>query len=145
MTVPSFTNSAGVTFTFNNGDVQSVNSTLGANLDFDSMPGSPPTDSLLYDFNGVTKTIEISGELQDTGSNRLSSGTATTIDAQRKWLELNIAGFQEGATFISNYTSSWNGTSWINSRILFSNVRFNEETENPNVLPFTITIFVGDV
>jgi hypothetical protein len=145
MTIPSITNAAGVTFTFNDGDCEDITSDINANLDFDSMPASPPSDALLFDFNGASKTITVTGTLTEAPTTRTSTGSVTTIDAQRQWLEAYIDGFQLGSTFTSNYTSTWNGSSFAPSTVLVGSVRFNEQTGQPNVLFFTLTMTVGSV
>ena len=145
MATPTLTNDAGVTFTFGDGDCKTVITRLATMLDYDAMPVSTATSSLLYDLSGVTKVIEVSGELGNNGANKLSSGSAVTIDEQRKWLEQNMNGNQGVTIFTSNYGSSWDGASWISSRTLFSAISFSEETGNPNGLIFSLTLFVGDV
>lgn len=145
MTNPSITNSSGITFTFNEGDIQTIVSKVNGNLDFDAMPGFTPDASILYDFNGVLKTITLTGEIQNTSNNTLSSGTAITIDAQRKWLEQTLDGAQSGSTFISNYSSVYNGSTWSDARIYFSDLTFTEDSNKPNILGLTLKLFVGDV
>ncbi len=145
MVNPSITNSNGVTFTFNAGDVHDIESDVVTEPDFDAMPQTTPDQAMLYDYNGVKKVITVTGELQDTGVNCLSSGTAIVVDDQRKWLEQNLNGGQSGATFTSNYTSTYNGSTWADSKVLISRFRHNENTDKPNIIPFTIILFVGDV
>jgi hypothetical protein len=75
----------------------------------------------------------------------LTSGSAVTIDEQRKWLEKNIDGFQSGGVFVSDYTSTWNGSSWEDSRFMMAKIRFRQVEGKPAELAFNITLFVGDV
>lgn len=145
MSEPAIMISDGTIFSFNPGDVEEINSDVVTDLDFDAMPGMTPDAALLFDLSGVKKTISFSGIISDTGTNRLSSGSAISIDDQRKWLERNLNGNQAGSAFSSNYTSTWNGTSWVASKILFSGISFNEKTGTPNGLPFRINLLVGDV
>lgn len=133
----------GVTFTFNDGDVSEIRTRIATELDYDAMPSSLALYSLLYDFNGVTKIITLSGGLTNTGSNRLTVGSAITIDEQRKYIESCLDGLQSTAIFRSNYTSSYNGSDFEDSPIMFSTIEFNERTNEPNILFFTITLFVG--
>jgi len=135
----------GVTFTFSEGECESVRSGLAANLDSDSMPGSGPLDAMLFDYNGTLKTITISGFLFNDGTNHLDSGTATTINGQRQWLEKILNGSQTVTTIDSNYTSSWNGSAWVVSTCLKSAIEFDERTGDPNRLAFTINLIVGGV
>ena len=136
-----------VVFTFNTGDVTRIQSSLSSSLDFDSMPQSPPSDSLLYDYSGVTKTIQLEGSLSNNGTNRLSSGSAVTLDEQRQWIESLLNGDQGSTSIIfhSNYSSTFNGTVFIDSHCLIADVKWQEETGNPTGLPFTITFNIGDV
>jgi hypothetical protein len=133
----------GDTYTFQS--VDSIDVDVNCGLDFEGMPSSPPSDSILYDFNGVTKIINIEGRLIDTDENTLTSGSAVTIDEQRKWLEKNIDGFQSGGVFVSDYTSTWNGSSWEDSRFMMAKIRFRQVEGKPAELAFNITLFVGDV
>jgi len=135
----------GVTFTFNEGDCQTVESGLATDLDFEAMPNQTAFNSMLYDVNGVTKIIRVSGELSDHGTNTLSSGTAITINDQRKWLEQNINGSQLGGYFDSNYASTWNGSGWYQSRFMIASIRFTENAGNPTGLSFDIQLYIGDV
>lgn len=144
MTAPTIT-SGGVTFTFNEGDVENISSSLNANLDADSMPMTPPTDSLMFDFTGVIKSITLSGKLSNSGSTRLSTGTATTIDAQRQWLEKIVNGEQAGITFVSNYSSSYNGSTFVSSPCMIASMEFNEVTGEPASLQFRISLNVGAI
>ena len=145
MTIPSFTISTGAKFTFIDGDCEQITSGVSTDLDFDAMPGMTPDQAMLFDFNGVKKVITIKGRLSTNGSNVLNSGSAITIDEQRQWLEKNINGVQSGTLFKSNYTSTWNGSSFADSVVLFGSVTWDETTGDPNSLPFTIQIFVGNV
>jgi len=145
VSAPSITNAAGVIFTFNEGDCTDITSSIGANLDSDSMPLSTALDALLFDYNGVLKTITVTGALTLATSTRTSSGTVTTIDSQRQWLEAFIDGNQLGSTFVSNYTSTWNGSTFVDSKVLVGNVTFTERSGFPNELSFTMTLIVGSV
>lgn len=140
--VVTITNS-GVTFTFSEGEIKSVRSRIGANLDSDSMPASGPLNAMLMDFNGVIKTITVSGKLFNNGDTHLSIGSAATINSQRQWLEKIINGLQTASTFDSNYSSSWNGSSWVVSTILLGDIEFDEQEGLPLELPFTMTLIVG--
>lgn len=137
--------SNGVVYTFNDGNVENIRNRIYTNLDFDAMPSTPPDASMLYDFSGVSKIITVSGTITDTGNNTISTGTAITINEQRQWIEKHLNGTQSGVEFDSNYSSVFNGSTFVTPRVLFSTIDFNEEVGNPNGLPFTMTLFVGDV
>ena len=135
--------SGGVTFTFNDGDLEEIRSKVMSELDFSAMPGMTADAAMIFDFNGVSKTITINGVLTNTGNNTLSSGNAVTIDEQRQWLEKVLNGAQVGTTFTSNYSSTFNGSTFINSPVYFADVEFTERTDTPNALPFNINLYVG--
>lgn len=145
MAVPTLTNPDGVVFTFNEGDADEVETALNAGLDFDAMPTMPATAGLLFDFNGVTKTIRISGALTLATSSRTSVGSCISIDEQRQWLEAFVDGQQRGSTFTSNYSSTWNGHAWVSSKILVGAITFTEQSGYPNHLKFTMQFSIGDV
>ena len=136
---------SGVTFTFNEGDVQDINTQISTELEHDAMPMMTADSALLFDFSGVKKIITISGSLTDnSGNNVLSSGSAITINEQREWLESLIDGGQSGITFSSNYSSTYNGSTFSDSNVLVDNIRFMEQVDKHNELGFNITLFVGD-
>ena len=145
MTDVTLTNSSNVTFTFSQGEVKSVEPVVSTQLDFDSMPSSDATGALMLDLSGVTKVIDVQGELFDDGTNHLSSGSAVTLDQQRQWLEAHLNGAQDGMTFTSNYSSTWNGSTFIPSRVMFSTFRHREEEGKPTVIPFQFVLFVGNI
>jgi len=135
----------GVTYTFPEGSVETIESSINSNVEQEAMPGMLPIYALVFDFNGAIKTITINGEIINAEDNTLSSGSAISINEQRQWLEQTISGFQTGITFESNYTSSYNGSIFIDSKVLFGSIRFVETTGKPNSLPFQINLVVGDI
>ena len=145
MAAITITNSYGTVFTFSNGEVKNIECTISAQLDFDSMPMSTAPSAMLFDFNGITKVIDIQGELFNDGTNHTSAGSCITIDEQRQWLEGTMNGMQGGSVIASTYTSTWDGSSFISSRVLFSVFRHREEEGKPEQHPFQITLFVGSV
>ena len=144
MADPTIQNSSGIIFTFNSGEIKSVRSRLMADIDQTSIPGLGPSQSLLFDFNGVTKMISLRGELWSDGTNRLSSGTAITILAQKRWLEENLNGFQTAVAFTSTYESqTHNGTSYEATKVMWGSINFEEVSGDPEVLKFDCTLMVG--
>lgn len=136
---------SGVTFTFNDGDVQDVNTQITADLEHEAMPMMTADAAFIFDFSGVKKIINISGSLTDNlDNNVLSVGSAVTINEQREWLESLIDGGQSGITFSSNYSSTYNGSTFNDSNVLVANIRFAEQVNKHNELGFSITLFVGD-
>jgi len=136
---------SGVTFTFSEGEINTISTNTSAMLDYDAMPMSTADNAMLFDFNGVTKTISVSGQLFDDGSNHLSSGSAVTRDEQRQWLEKILDGNQTQLLFDSNHSSTWNGSSFGQSTCCIGSVNFTENSGDPNRLYFEIQLQVGNV
>lgn len=134
-----------VTFTFENGEVDSVKSHISTQPDEMPMPGAAPMNTIQMDMGGAKKTVTISGALIESASTRTSTGTVKTILEQKQWLEKIIDGQQSIVTFTSNYeSSSVNGVnSLANTTALVKTVDFEEKTKDPNELPFTIILQVG--
>lgn len=133
------------TFTFNDGDVEEIISSVTSELDHEPMPMSPPGHAMLFDFNGVGKNITVNGHLTEATETLVNGESITSIDEQRRWLESKINGAQAPLTFESNYTSTYNGSTFQNSKSYKSNITFTERTQEPNRLQFRIVLIVGDV
>lgn len=136
------------TFTFGNGEVSSIVEEITAQPDSIPMPASPPASTILLDLGGATKKITVSGILFDDGTDRLNTGTAIILLDQKRWLEGLIDGAQSTVTFTSNYsskTSDGNSTpsSWPNTEVVVSNLRFTETEGKPNEIEFTMTLMAG--
>lgn len=58
------------------------------------------------DFNGVTKTITLSGVLTDATTTRTSTGTTKTVEEQMDWLLTLVDGAQLGYTFNSTFQTN---------------------------------------
>lgn len=124
------------TYTFDDGEVQSINETITATPDADPMPGSAPTGVLILDFNGSKKTLQIDGVLY--GAN------VAVILTKKQALEKFINGNQSLTTFTSNYSSqTWNGSSFESTKGVITRLTFTENTGNPNTLDFNISFTVG--
>ena len=144
MAQPTITNSVGTIFTFNDGELKSVRSKVIADIDQTSIPGLGPAQALLFDFNGVTKMIQIKGELWTDGTNRLSSGSAITILEQKQFLEQNLSGLQSAVTFTSTYESqTFDGTAYTTTKVMWGSIAFEEVSADPEVLKFNATLLVG--
>lgn len=144
MTDISITNSNGIIFTFANGEVKTVRSRILADIEQTALPAAGPANAFVFDFNGAIKVIEINGTLFETTTSRTSSGTTTSILAQKQWLEANVNGLQQAVTFASNYESqTYDGTAWQTTKIVIGIIEFTEEEAMPGELPFTATLLVG--
>lgn len=137
-------NSANETFTFQEGDVDTVTSRLSASPDADMMPGTAPLGVILIDFNGSKKTITMTGLLTLATSSVTDVSTTTTILAQKKWLEKLINGTQSIFTFTSTYeTLSYDGSTFSSTTAMSTSITFTEQSGNPNKLDFTFEMVIG--
>ena len=147
-----------VTFTFNPGDVKSISSETVSNPDVDPIPLSPPMSSLALDLSGVSKNITVSGVLTTATSTRTSSGTVTSVLAQKEWLERIQNGNQGLLTFTSNYeeftmgsgdasisTSDSDTALTTPTQGMINRMRFEEIEGEPEQLSFTFTIRIGGI
>jgi len=144
---------SGITFTFNNGDVDKCKSAIQSNIENSMITGSGPMGAYNYDYEGCGKTIIISGTLTPATTDRTSSGTCKTILAQKRWLESLINGNQKSITFTSTYetqsvdistgASSPNQAHFKNTTCKADSMGFDEEGGSPLQLPFRITFKVG--
>ncbi len=160
MTDVTIQNSSGVTFTFQEGDINTVTSIIVGDIDSSPMPGSGPRGAMAFDISGVIKTITVEGQLTVATSTVISPGTITTILQQKQWLESLLDGGQKIATathgkFTSNYEEysvKTSGNTIVDSSsddekttCMVQKITFTEQTGNPEVLPFTITLIVGGI
>lgn len=122
-------------FTFQLSDVQKINATRNANLDKNSMPLSDADSALIFDFDGVMKTLALTGILTDATTTRVAGQSVLTITQQKNYLEGLADGFQSALSFSSTYESGY--YVWIDA------MTFDEEAGNVNSLPFTLNLTVG--
>jgi hypothetical protein len=125
----------GVTFTFQDGTVDSVEVQKQAQLDENTLPASDSNDAFILDFNGVKKGIVINGFIFDDGTNRTSSGTTVTIEAQMDWLMAIVDGSQSGITFNSTYQTG--------KTVYVRSVSFVEKSGNPLRVEFRMDFVEG--
>ena len=139
-------NSSGVTFTFEEGEINTVSPELIADLDHSPMPISGPMGSMLFDISGVTKVILVSGQLIESSSTRTSTGTTTTILQQKQWLESLMNGNQTRVTFTSNYElESYGSNEFKDTTVMVQRLNFTEESANPQQLMFSMNLLVGGI
>lgn len=134
MTNPSIT-SNGVTFTFADGECEKVEVNKQGQLDENTMPASDSDGTFVVDFNGVLKTIVVTGELFDTTDSRTSSGSVMTIEQQIAWLENLVNGSQFGYTFNSRFQT--------NKKVYCRRFKADEEAGKPTGAPFTLELVEG--
>jgi len=128
-------NSGGVTFTFDDGEVETIEVDKEARLDENPTPASDSDQAYILDFNGCLKTITITGVLFETTSTRTSTGTTTSIADQIAWFEAIINGSQSGSILNTNHQS--------NKTIFLRKLHYEEIAGNPTKLPFRIDAVEG--
>lgn len=144
----------GITFTFSEGDVDSVKSVIEGRAETSEISGTGPMGAQNYDYDGVTKTITVTGRLTLAASTRTSSGTVTTILAQKQWLESVLNGAQNAITFTSTFetqsVSQASGATppyqaaFVSTLAMKSRIDFTEVQGNPSMLSFTMILQVGN-
>lgn len=142
----------GLTFTFNEGDVQKVSCKITTFIDQQEVSSLGPANAYLYDYDGVTKTISISGVLTLAATTRIAGYTITTIYSQKQWLESLANGQQTLITFTSTYDSQsvtdntgiapFQG-GFTSTYVMVQDMSFDETAGDPSELPFNITFKVG--
>jgi hypothetical protein len=124
------------TFTFADGEVDSVEFRKNGSLDENSMPASDSYDAFVLDFQGVKKDVVVVGKLFDTtGSSRTDIGTTVTIEDQLNWLAGILNGSQTGVTFSSSYQT--------NKKLYMRSCTFTEISGNPLVVVFRLEFVEG--
>jgi len=128
-------NKDNVTFTFNNGDVESISRTSDASLDVMPMPMSPSNETFVNDFNGATRRITMSGHLNLADTSRTSTGTTLTTIDQDKWLDALITGLQEGYLFNDG----------LHDELTIFIMSYNSSivVTDPNSIPFSLEYVEG--
>jgi len=142
-----------ITFTFQDGDIDKCKATIQSNIENSMVTGMGPMGAYNYDFEGCSKTIEISGNITPATTDRTSTGTCKTILAQKQFLESLVNGNQGIVTFVSNYEtysiSITSGAVSPNQAALSAttckviSMSFDEEGGNPLQLPFRLSLMVG--
>lgn len=143
----------GITFTFENGEVDKVTSSIQTGIENSEVTQAGPMGSYNYDFEGVKKIITINGTLFESSSSRTSTGTVTTLLAQKQWLESLCNGDQGDIEFNSNYESqsvfnSLSATSpyvssFTSTKVMIDSMNFSEVTGDPERIRYQISFKVG--
>ena len=155
------------TFTFVQGMIDKVSSDIMTELDQNVMPSSGPMSNQGYDFNGVSKVITISGNLFDATSSVVSGGTNNirSMKIMKYWLEALQNGSQTTTTFSSNLEeysieSGFSTTDlpdtvsgvdvtlnakFILTKVYKSKATFDDEAGNPELIPFTLDLWVAGI
>ena len=134
MANPSIINDS-VTFTFQDGDVETVTVNKNGNLDENPTPASDSDFAFVIDFNGVLKTITLKGKITTASTSRTDVGTTTSIEDQMAWLLDLVDGVQSGYTFSSTYQTS--------KTVYCRRVNFEEISGEANYVVFNIEFVEG--
>lgn len=143
----------GYTFEFEEGEIDTVECTINANLENVPISSTGPLGGYVYDYEGVGKFIVIKGKLFDTNTTRVVGYTITTIQLQKEWLESLCYGNQSNITFQSNYernsvvsgasATAPNLASFNSTTCKVASLKFIEREATPDLLEFEITLIVG--
>lgn len=141
----------GYVFVFQDGDVNTVRTTITAAPEQMGIAASSPGNAILYDYEGVLKTVIVEGQLSTASTTRIYTtggtpvGSTTSISDQKKYLEKQLSGNQVVREFISTYedTSTFNGSTFGKTYCMIQSMDFAEEAGNPNELPFRMVLLVG--
>lgn len=128
-------NDAGVTFTFNVGDVDKVVCQKIAGVDVNTIPGTDSDSTFVVDFNGVSKKITVEGRITEASTTRTSVGDTKTIAEQVAWLESLADGTQTGYVFSSTFQS--------NKTVYLQMIKFEEVSGDVTMVPFSIEFVEG--
>ena len=124
-----------VVFTFKEGNVDTVKVNKQGALDENPMPASDSDYTFVMDFNGVTKSITLSGNLSLAATSRTSTGDTKTIEEQMDWLLTLVDGAQDGYTFSSTFQTA--------KTVYCRKVDFTENAGDPLRVPFTVEFVEG--
>lgn len=142
-----------ITFTFQDGDISSVESSVAAGPEDLPLSASGPLQTNLFDFEGVVKVITLKGQITEAVTSRTNIGTTTTILEQKQFLESLCNGGQTLITFASNYESqsitrkesgsSPNQGTYASTTCMIREIRFTENSGNPSMILFNMVLVVG--
>jgi len=142
-----------VVFTFQDGDVETCKEKIISTIENSLITGTGPNGAYNYDYEGSGKTLELSGVLTPSETDRTSVGTCKTILAQKQWLESLISGQQNTINFVSKYGSNSVETffgavspyqgDFDETQCKVDSISFEEEKGNPEQLMFRMSFSVG--
>ncbi|GAH74879.1 unnamed protein product [marine sediment metagenome] len=125
------------TFYFQDGDCDNVIEDITPTIEEMAMPGSGPSETLLFDFEGVICNLTITGKLTIATSDRTEGeASVKTIEEQKAFLKALPNGFQSAVTLKSTFNSS-------GIKVMIKKIHFNEKSGDPNELIFTINLVEG--
>lgn len=146
----------GTTFTFDDDEIDAIKSETTHSPDQVSIVSTGAMGSYAYNYDGAKKIIRIRGSLKDSSSTRIVGASINTIIEQKQWLESTFHGTSDKVTFVSDYESTTPKSttsvitpyksSFVVTRGILSSFRFTQNSfniGNDNLLPFTLTLVVG--
>jgi len=150
------------TFTFAEGMVDGISSTISTEIEQNVLPISGPMNNLGVDINGSIKIIVVSGNLSDQATTVSNTQNIRSKKVMKLWLEALQDGNQAALTFTSNYedysvlgagtyvvTDSVSSASitipasFSATKVYSTNIAFDDEAGNPNLIPYTLTLWVA--
>lgn len=142
----TLTGKDGDVFTFDEGEVEDVVADITASYEQYGQYTGGPSESYVYESDGPTKVISVSGVLYETATSRTDVGTTKTIDEQRQWLEKQFSGGQSPQNFSSNYagtTYSSLSDSFVQTTVIKGKITFRESSGNVDTVQFNMFLLVG--
>jgi len=146
---------SGIIFTFLDEEVDSVRSRTTQSPDNVTITGTGAMGSYLFNYEGATKTIIVSGRLLTASTTRTSIGTVKTIAAQKKWIEGIFAGQSNAVTFSSDFEDETPDVvtgfalpyvmHYATTTVIGGAIDFEQIAGEINELPFTMTLVVGGI
>ena len=141
------------TFVFENGEIDKITESITSEPDSSPMPTQGSSNTFIYDYSGVTKKLNMNGQLFLTTSTRISGYDIKTISEQKKWLESLETGMQTAYTFTSNYFGESTDSEvaatppylmgFSTTTVFIESIKFDEECANPEQLSFDMSLIVG--
>lgn len=141
----TLTGNDGVVFTFDEGSIASEDMDVTGSPEQIGQFNSGPMGAYVYDREGATAIILLTGRLYDAATTRTSSGTTTTKKQQTDWLMKQINGAQRPRSYQSDLvTTLWSRTGQSSVTVLASRIRVSRnENDGPDQWSFTIALLVG--
>jgi len=143
-----------ITFTFQNGDVDSCKGAESTELENSMISGTGPMFNYNYDYSGCSKKIDIKGILTPADTTRTDTGTIKTILQQKQWLESLVNGQQKPITIITKYETDSverqlggilpNQADFTETECMVESMSFEEEAGNPQQITFNMSLAVGE-
>lgn len=145
----------GVTFTFPNASIDSIESTITQSPEHIPIVGSGPLGGFMFNFEGAAKVIDIRGRLLNQTTSVTSTGDIKNIEEQKYWLEGLFVGedkpvvfesrFEKfSALYYSNTVSPYKAQMELTTG-MFGVFKTRQVQGRPNDLEFTINMVVGNI